>query len=101
MVAYLLIQAVLIAVVFHFVWTTFGRRLARQLSHDPELETLRELDDVRERLAALPTPEEAEASGLAHEALDLLRGESHRKERELEARLERIRRDKKRAHAVS
>lgn len=97
MVAFYLIQAVLLAGLFYLLWKIFGHKLFQTLTHDPELEISRKIDRVRERMAALPTLEEAAASSISPGPVEVLRADYERKERELLAALERVRREKKRS----
>ena len=94
MVAYLLIQTLLLAGLFYLLWRSFGRKLFDSMTHDPERETAIELERVREQLASLPTLEEASAGAGSPGPVELLRADYQHEERRLMARLERLRNEK-------
>lgn len=88
MIAILFIDAILIALAFLIFWKLLGgEKLYRKLTYDEAADLEQRIAALEERLAGLPTSEEA---GRTSPAVDFLRGEIERDRRRLEHRLHRI-----------
>jgi hypothetical protein len=88
MIAVLLIDAILIALAFLIFWKLLGgEKLYRNLTFDEARDLERQIEELDERLAGLPTDEQA---GTTSPAVNFLRGELERDRRKLEHRLHRV-----------
>ncbi len=88
MIAYFILQALLLAVFFGALWKLFGRRIFNKVTYDEEREVRDQLLAVEEKMAALPEPG---TEGFRSGAVENLRAEYERDKRELRARLDRVR----------